>query len=182
MVTSYPDRTSPVLRGKWLLDNLLGMPPPQPPADVPELETKDKDGRVLSIRTQMEQHRKNPSCAVCHVRMDPLGFALENFDAVGQWRTVSDGTPVDASAEFFDGTHFEGVKGLRQLLLSHREAFINTFATKLLTYALGRSVEHYDYPAIRQITRKAATSDYRWSGIILGIVNSTPFTMRRTAS
>src|SRR5439155_19320068 len=141
----------------------------QPPANVPELETKDKDGRALSIRAQMEQHRRNPSCAVCHVRMDPLGFALENFDAVGQWRTSSDGISVDASAEFADGSHFDGVAGLRKFLLSHRDDFVNSCATKMLTYALGRGIEYYDYPAIRQIIRKASASDYRWSSVILAV-------------
>jgi mono/diheme cytochrome c family protein len=182
MVTSYPDRTSPVLRGKWVLENVLGMPPPPPPPDVPELESKDKDGKALSIRAQMEQHRKNPACAVCHVRMDPLGFALENFDAVGQWRKVADGFPVDVSAEFFDGTRFDGIQGLRQLLLSHRSNFVDTFTAKLLTYAIGRGIDYNDYPAVRRITRKAAEADYRWSAVILGVVNSTPFQMRRAGS
>lgn len=177
MVTSYPDRTSPVLRGKWLLDNMLGMPPPQPPPNVPELETKGEDGRVLSIRAQLEQHRKNPACASCHVQMDPLGFALENFDAIGQWRNTN-----DASAVLDDGTQFDGVAGLRKFLLTHRDDFINTFTAKLMTYALGRGVEYYDYPAIRKITRGAAAGNFKWSTIILGIVNSTPFQMRRTES
>ena len=181
-VTSYPDRTSPVLRGKWLLDNILGMPPPPPPANVPDLEETGASGQRLSAREQMEQHRRNPACAACHVRMDPLGFALEEFDAMGEWRTMSDGIPIDASGVFPDGTEFEGVAGLRKLLLSHREDFVKTFTAKLLTYALGREVEYYDRPAIRQITREAGADEHRWSSIILGIVKSVPFQMRRSES
>jgi hypothetical protein len=177
MVTSYPDRTAPVVRGLWALENLLGMPPPPPPPDVPDLEARAADGRVLSIRQQMEAHRQNPACAVCHVRMDPLGFALENFDAIGRWRSVSDGLPVDASAVFADGTPIEGVHGLRSFIVRHRENYVHTFTTKLLTYALGRKVDYRDNPAIRKITREAAASGHRWSSIILGIVKSTPFTM-----
>ncbi len=182
MVTSYPDRTSPVVRGVWLLENILGMPPPPPPPSVPALEAKDGDGRVRSMKEQMELHRANPACAVCHVRIDPIGFALENFDAVGRWRTESDGNPVDATGVFSDSTPIEGVGGLRKFLLNHREEFVKTFTEKLLIYALGRTIEYYDQPAIREVQRKAADTDYRWSSIILGIVESTPFQMRRTAS
>jgi hypothetical protein len=130
----------------------------------------------------MEQHRQNPACAVCHVRMDPLGFALENFDATGKWRVTSDGGPVDASAALPDGTRFEGVTGLRKFLLTHREQFAANLTVRLLTYALGREVEYYDLPAARKITREAAPGDYRWSALILGIVKSTPFQMSVTRS
>ncbi|MBA3270691.1 MAG: DUF1592 domain-containing protein, partial [Acidobacteria bacterium] len=182
MVTSYPDRTAPVLRGFWMLDNLLGMPPPPPPPNIPDLEPKAADGRVMSIREQMEVHRKNPACAACHVRMDPLGFSLENFDAIGRWRSVSNRLPVDASAVFADGTPLEGVQGLRTFLVKHRDNYVHTFVEKLLTYSLGRHVGYRDQPSIRKIIRGAAATDYRWSSIILGIVKSTPFQMRNIAS
>ncbi len=175
-VTSYPNRTSPVLRGRFLLENVLGAPPPPPPPDVPSLKEGSTE-RPQSIREQMEAHRKNPSCAVCHVRMDPLGFSLENFDALGKWRTAVDAVPVDASAALPDGTKFDGVTGLRQLMASHQEDFARTFAQKLLGYALGRSIEATDLPAIRQITKTAAPGGYRWSALITGIARSTPFTM-----
>ena len=178
-VTSYPNRTSPVLRGRWLLDNILGAPPPAPPPDVPSLQEGSADGRPRSIREQMEAHRKNPSCAVCHVRMDPLGFSLENFDALGKWRTSIDTIAIDASASLPDGTRFEGVEGLRTLVAGHQEDFARTFTQKLLGYALGRSIEPADLPAIRQVTRTAASGGYRWSSLIMGIVRSTPFTMSR---
>ena len=125
----------------------------------------------------MEQHRRNPECATCHVRMDPLGFALENFDAVGRWRTMSNGIPIDASSVFADGTPIDGIAGIRKLLSDHRENFVRTFTAKLLTYALGRGVEYYDNPAIRKILRRAAATNYRWSSIIQGIVDSEPFQM-----
>jgi hypothetical protein len=173
--TSFPNRTSPVLRGKWLLENMLGAPPPPPPPDVPALSENEAGGQARSVRDKLEVHRKNPACATCHVRMDPLGFSLENFDALGKWRTVADGVPVDASASLPDGTHFQGAAGLRTLLLNHRDDFVRTFAEKMLAYALGRAVEYYDLPAVRQIRREAAANDDRWSSIILGVVKSTPF-------
>jgi hypothetical protein len=176
-VTSYPNRTSPVLRGRWLLENVLGAPPPPPPPDVPLLSESSVDAKTTSIRQQMEAHRKNPSCAVCHVRMDPLGFSLENFDALGKWRAASDGIPVDGSAALPDGTRFEGIAGLRQLVGNHQEDFARTFTQKMLAYALGRSLEAHDMPTVRQIARSAAASGYRWSSIILGVVSSRPFTM-----
>jgi mono/diheme cytochrome c family protein len=182
MVTSYPDRTAPVLRGVWVLENLLGMPPPPPPPNIPDLESKSADGRLLSIREQMEVHRQNPACSVCHVRMDPLGFSLENFDAIGRWRRESDGRPVDATSVFADGTPLNGVRGLKAFVLDRRENYVHAFAGKLLTYALGRHVDYRDQPALRKIVRGAAARDYRWSAIILGIVNSTPFQMRKAAS
>jgi hypothetical protein len=178
MVTSYPNRTSPVLRGKWLLENILGAPPPPPPADIPPLEENDEGGgKVLTMRERMEQHRKNPACASCHVLMDPFGLALENFDAIGRWRTTEAGTPIDASATLPDGVVLQGPTSLRQVLASRREEFVAAVAQKLLTYALGRGVEYYDSPAIRAIVREAAP-DYRWSAIVLGIAKSTPFQMR----
>ncbi len=176
-VTSYANRTSPVLRGKWLLDTILGMPPPPPPADVPTLKENTPGSEAVSMRQLMEEHRRNPACAGCHVRMDPLGFALENFDAIGKWRTASDGIPIDASGVFPDGTQFAGVPGLRKLLLSHREEFVQTLTERLLTYALGRDIEYYDLPAVRKIKRDAAKHDYSWSSIIEGIVRSMPFQM-----
>jgi len=181
MVTSYANRTSPVLRGKWLLDNILGMPPPPPPPDVPALKDTGANGKLASVRERMEQHRKNPACAICHVRMDPMGFALENFDAIGTWRTTADGNTIDSSGAFPDGTKFEGVAGLRQFLLSRREQFVGTLTEKLLTYALGRRVEYYDRPAVRQIVRDAAANDDRWSSIISGIVKSLPFQMSKAS-
>jgi len=176
-VTSYPNRTSPVVRGRWLLENMLGAPPPAPPPDVPALKESGVDGAPRSMRERLEVHRKNPSCAVCHVRMDPLGFSLENFDALGKWRTVSDGAPIDASALLPDGSQFQGVVGLRKLLLSRRDDFVRTFTEKLLAFAVGRGIEYYDLPAVRRITREAAGDDHRWSSLIMGVVRSTPFTM-----
>ncbi len=182
MVTSYPDRTAPVLRGFWVLDNLLGMPPPPPPPNIPELESTGADGRALSMREQMETHRRNPACAVCHVRMDPLGFSLEHFDAIGRWRTRASGVAIDAAAVFADGTPIDGGQGLRTFLLTHRENYVHTFISKLLTYALGRHVGYQDQPAIRAMMRESSAGDYRWSAIILSIVQSAPFQMRKTPS
>jgi mono/diheme cytochrome c family protein len=179
-VTSYANRTSVVTRGKWVLANLLGAPPPPPPPDVPALKEAGMDGQPRSLRERMEMHRKNPACATCHMRMDPIGFSLENFDADGTWRTVSDGAPIDASASLPDGTQFEGVSGLRSLLVSHKEDFARTLTAKLLAYAIGRGIEYYDLPAVRKIARDAAAKDYRWSSIIAGIVKSPPFTMSGT--
>jgi cytochrome c5 len=179
-VTSHPTRTSPVLRGKWVLDNLLGTPPPPPPADVPALPEKADGDQGASMRARLEQHRRNPTCSSCHSRMDPLGFALENFDGIGKWRTRDeDGAPIDAAAALPDGTRFDGPSQLRALLNSRGEEFATTVATKLLTYALGRGMEYYDRPAVRAVVRGAAASEYRWSSVILGIVESVPFQMRR---
>jgi hypothetical protein len=182
LVTSYPDRTAPVLRGVWVLDNLLGMPPPPPPPNIPELEARAPDGRRLSVREQMEVHRRNPACAVCHVRMDPLGFALEQFDAIGRWRPIRQGVAVDAAATFADGTRIDGIAGLRQFVLARREHVVRAFVTKLLTYALGRQLDYRDQPAIRQILRAAAAGEYRWSAIVAAIVHSPPFHARKAAS
>ena len=181
-VTAYPDRTSPVVRGKWILENLLGSPPPAPPADVPELEPTDANGAVLSMRERMGAHRANPVCASCHAMMDPLGLSLENFDAVGKWRTLGEaGTPIDATGALPDGTPFEGPEGLRQALLSS-DLFVVTLTEKLMTYALGRGLEYYDAPAVRAIVRNAAEDDYRLSSLIMGVVESLPFQMRMTES
>jgi hypothetical protein len=179
--TSYPNRTSPVLRGRWLLETLLGAPPPPPPPDVPLLKDNGADGERRSVRERLEAHRKNPSCAICHVRMDPLGFSLENFDALGKWRTASDGAPVDASASLPDGSRFDGVSGLRTLLVSHPDDFVRTFTERLLSYAIGRGTEAGDLPSVRKIVRESASQDYRWSAIIAGIVRSAPFSMSTSA-
>jgi mono/diheme cytochrome c family protein len=178
-VTSYATRTSPVVRGKYLLDNFLGAPPPPPPPNVPPLqETGAREGLEVSMRERMAAHRQNAVCATCHQRMDPLGFALENFDAIGKWRTTEGQAPIDASGVLPDGTKFAGPDEFRNALLAHRDEFVRTFTEKLLTYALGRAVAYYDMPALRAITREAAPSDYRWSSLVLAIVKSRPFQMR----
>ena len=183
MVTSYPTRTSPVLRGKWLLDNILGMPPSPPPADVPALAENDGAGEALSLRDRMEQHRRNPACAVCHRTMDPPGFALEHFDAVGRWRTTTEGgISVDAAGALGDGTLVDGPAALREAVSNYRESYVRTVVEKLLTYGLGRRVEYYDQPAVRAIASSAAANDYRWSAVILELVKSRPFQMRRSES
>jgi hypothetical protein len=176
-VTSYPDRTSVTMRGRWLLANLLGAPPPPPPADVPALKEAGVEGQPRSLRERMEVHRANPACASCHRRMDPLGFSLENFDALGKWRTSSDGAPVDPSATFPDGTRFDGAAGLRDLMVSHKEDFVRTLSGKLLAYAIGRGLDYRDMPAIRAIARDAGPAGDSWSAIITGIVKSSPFGM-----
>jgi hypothetical protein len=181
-VTSYPNRTSVVQRGKWILENLLGTPPPPPPPDVPALKPHGSNGK-MTLRQAMEQHRANPTCAVCHSRMDPIGFALENFNAIGKWRVLDDtGAKIDASGTLPGGVAFNGPAGLSKLLVTDKKMeFINTFTTKLMTYALGRGVESYDEPVIRSITRDAAKDDFRMSTLILGIVHSAPFQMRKAA-
>jgi len=180
-ITSHATRTSPVLRGKWVLDNVLGAPPPPPPPNVPPLPDRADDGKAATVRERLEQHRQNPVCASCHARMDPLGFALENFDAIGKFRTADEGDrAIDANGSLADGTPLAGAPALRDYLLSHREEFAATVASKLMTYALGRGIEYYDLPAVRRIVRDAGGSDYRWSAIVLGIVRSVPFQMRRT--
>jgi mono/diheme cytochrome c family protein len=180
-VTSYPNRTAPTIRGKWVLEQLLGTAPPPPPPNVPSLK-EDASIKNLTMRQRMELHRSNPTCAVCHRMMDPLGFALENFDGLGRWRDdMGPGTgPIDSSGVLPDGTRFDGPAGLREVLTGKREMFVETATERLLTYALGRGVEAYDRPVLRKIVRGAAADDYRWSSIILGIVNSAPFEMRRT--
>jgi Protein of unknown function (DUF1592)/Protein of unknown function (DUF1588)/Protein of unknown function (DUF1587)/Protein of unknown function (DUF1585)/Protein of unknown function (DUF1595)/Planctomycete cytochrome C len=180
-VTSYPDRTSVVQRGKWVLENLLGSPPPPPPPDVNTNLEQPKDGKQLTMRQQMEQHRANPTCASCHARMDPIGFSLENYDGVGKWRSKDAGSAIDASGKMPDGTTFQGPAGLKNLLLDkHRDEFISTFTEKLLTYALGRGVEYYDRPAMRAIIRDAATENTTIPALIQSIVKSPQFQTRRT--
>jgi hypothetical protein len=180
-VTSYPNRTSPVLRGKWLLENILGTPPPPPPPNVPGLPDRGEGGTPASVRERLERHRKNPVCASCHAPMDPLGFALENFDAIGGWRTTGEaGTPIDASGVLPDGVRFEGPSELRALFASRREQFVSTVTEKLFSYALGRAITYHDLPLVRRIVREAAPGGYRWSSIVLGIVKSEAFTMRRS--
>jgi hypothetical protein len=178
-VTSYATRTSPVIRGHWILRNLVGMPPPPPPPNVPPLEDNSVSAR-LSVRERLKAHRDNVACAGCHEAMDPLGLALENFDAVGCWREREAGRPIDASGAFLDGSELTGVFELEQTLLDHRELFVRTLTEKLLTFALGRAVEYYDAPAVRKIVREAREDNYRFSQLIAGIVKSTPFLMRRS--
>jgi mono/diheme cytochrome c family protein len=177
LVTSHTDRTSPVLRGKWILDNLLGTPPAPPPPDVPALQETDGT-RPRTMREQMELHRVSPPCASCHKVMDPLGLALENFDAVGAWRDTDAGEPIDASSQLADGTDVTGASSMRQALVAHKDVFVGTMTEKLLTYALGRGVGPKDMPAVRRIVRAAARDDYRFSSLVIGIVKSPPFLMR----
>jgi mono/diheme cytochrome c family protein len=181
-VTSYTTRTSPTIRGKWLLENILAAPMPAPPPNVPALEASNKEGKPLSVRQMLEMHRANPTCASCHARMDPLGLSLENFDAIGQWRTTDAGVPVDASGVLLDGTKVNGAAELRQALVAQKQQFVRAVTGKLMTYMLGRGLEYTDAPAIRGIVRAAEHDNYRWSSIILGIVNSAPFQMRRAGS
>jgi len=181
-VTSHANRTSPVVRGKWVLENILGNPPPPPPPNVPALE-ETTTGKQLTMREAMEQHRANPVCASCHRVMDPMGLALEPFDAIGRRRTPNQTkTPMDLTGVLPDGTTFEGPEGLRAALLAHPDRFVTTLTQKLVTYAIGRGVEYYDAPAVRAITRAAADDDYRLTTLILGVVKSTPFRMRSTQS
>ena len=181
-VTSHPTRTAPVLRGKWILENILGTPPPAPPPDVPALEETSSEGEVLSMRERMAQHRANPVCASCHAQMDPLGLSLEPFDAVGKARTRSESNgPIDASGVLPDGTEFDGPSGLRKVLASEPERFVHTAIEKLLTYALGRGLEYYDAPTVREVLREAGRNNYSFSSIILGIVDSVPFQMRMSS-
>jgi len=180
-VTSLANRTSTVLRGKWVLENLIGTPPPEPPADVPALSERGEGGAALTMRQQMELHQANPTCSSCHKLMDPIGFALENFDGVGKWRDSEAGIPIDTSGILPDGTSIKGVVELRQALLDRPEQMVYTIIEKLLTYALGRGLDFYDAPTIRKILLDSRDDDYRWSSLIQGIVHSTPFQMRRSA-
>jgi hypothetical protein len=178
--TSYPDRTSPVLRGKWLLDNIFGVTVPPPPADVDTTLAEIRPGSVPpTIRERLAQHRVNPACASCHAVIDPTGFALEHFDAIGKYRTTDEaGRPVDARGTTVTGATVEGLAGLRALLLDRPDQFPTTVTEKLLAFALGRRLDYYDRPAVRQVVRAAAAQDYRWSALIEGIVNSPTFLMR----
>jgi mono/diheme cytochrome c family protein len=177
-VTSYPNRTSPVERGKWILTNLLGVPPQPPPPNVPALQESGADGKVLSLRERMEGHRAAPVCSGCHRLMDPIGFALENFDGTGRWRTREEGQPIDASGTLFTGARMDGVVGLRRELASRPDVFLGVFTERMLTYALGRGIEPYDMPAVRRIVADARSSDYRFSSIVLGVARSVPFQMK----
>jgi mono/diheme cytochrome c family protein len=182
LVTSYPTRTSPVIRGKWILENVLGVPPPPPPPDVPALDDVKTVKKNAPVRERLAEHRKNPTCAGCHRLTDPVGFALENYDAMGRWRTLDGGEPIDPSGTLFDGTAFRGVAGLETAILNHPELFVTTLSEKLLTFATGRGVAYYDAAAVRKIVRDAKANDYRFSSIILGVVNSMPFRMRKLSS
>ena len=177
-VTSYPNRTSPVLRGKWILENILNAPPPPPPPGVPELNVSTV-GTEATLRQQLEAHRKNPTCASCHARMDPLGFGLENFDAVGAWRESDGKFAIDSSGSLPDGRSFRGPDGLKTILKADRDAFAQCLTTKLMTYALGRGLEGYDRPTVKEISHRIAANDYRFSNLVLEIVNSRAFQMRR---
>ena len=178
-VTSYATRTSPVLRGKWILTNILGTPPPAPPPNVPALKENNEGGKVLSVRERLEEHRKSPACASCHKLMDPLGFSLENFDAIGQWRAKSeDGAPIDASGVLLDGSKVDGPITLRAALMSRPDVFVSTLTEKLMTYALGRGVDYNDEPAIRAIVARAASDHYHFSDLVAGIVKSPEFRMK----
>ena len=179
-VTSNAIRTSPVLRGKWILENLLGTPPPSPPPNVPALKENTEPGKEQSVRQRMEEHRRNPECASCHKIMDPLGFALENFDAVGGYRTQSEGGgAIDSSGMLADGTAVNGAADLRKALLGRPEDFVRMLTGKLMIYGLGRGLESYDEPAVRKIARAAARQNYSFSSLLIGIVESTPFQMRK---
>jgi hypothetical protein len=178
MVTSHATTTSPVLRGKWVLENLLGSPPPPPPPDVPALREDEPGVPRRTMREQMEQHRNSPACASCHKTMDPYGFALENFDVVGAWRTVNEaGVTLDTADVLPNGVRVNGVAGLRQALLERSDLLVQTLIGKLFVYALGRGLSYQDAPAVRQILRNARAQDYRFSSLISGIVNSAPFRM-----
>jgi hypothetical protein len=181
-VTAYSTRTAPTIRGKWLLENVLAAPPPPPLPNVPALEASNTDNKPLSVREMLEMHRKNPVCASCHARMDPLGLSLENFDAIGQWRTTDAGTPINASGVLLDGTKVDGPAALRRALVAQKEQFVRTVTGKLLTYAIGRGLEYYDAPATRGVVRASAADNYRWSSVVLALVRSAPFQMRRAAT
>lgn len=182
MLTSHAARTSPVLRGTWILDNLLNSPPPPPPANVPELEESADDGRKLSAKEQLDRHRADPACNSCHVRIDPLGFALENFDVIGRWRTKDQGEPVDASGTLASGQTIDGVEGLKELLLGEPERFVHATTERLLTYALGRELDPRDQPTVRRILRETEADGYRFVDLVIGVLNSTPFQTRQPAS
>ena len=181
MLTSYADRTSVVLRGKWVLETLLGAPPPPPPPQVPDLEENQPGEAPKSLRERMERHRANPVCSACHAPMDPLGFVLENFDATGRWRETDDGAAIDASATLTDGGTISGPEELGTYLSSRGDEVIRTVTEKLFSYALGRGLEYYDAPTVRQLIRDAADDEYRWSSLVHGIVRSMPFQMRRVS-
>ncbi|MXX34264.1 MAG: DUF1588 domain-containing protein, partial [Gemmatimonadetes bacterium] len=180
----HPDRTSPVLRGKWVLEVLLGAPPPPPPPDIPAFEETQaaEEGRFLTVRERMAQHSSNPNCNSCHNVIDPLGLALENFDVTGTWRIRDGGNPVDPVGTMYDGTELTGPEDLRAALLDIPDVLLSTFTENLMAYALGRRVEFYDMPTIRTITREAAENDYRVSSFIMGVVRSPAFRMARAGT
>jgi hypothetical protein len=180
MLTSHAAKTSPVLRGKWILENLLNSPPPPPPANVPPLDESPAGGRKLTTREQVERHRNNPACNSCHSRIDPLGFALENFDVIGNWRTADGDGPIDASGKLPSGETFSGPDGLKSMLLGHDEAFARGAIERLMTYALGRELDARDQPTVREIIRQTRANRYRFTDLVTGIVNSIPFRMRQT--
>jgi hypothetical protein len=177
-LTSHATRTSPVLRGKWILENILGTPPPPPPPDVPSLKEPDKGAKPRSMREQLAEHRASPTCASCHKVMDPLGFALESFDAVGAWRTTEGGRPIDTSGQLADGSSVDGAVTLRQALLERPDVFVGTMIEKLMVYALGRGLTYHDMPAVRRATREAGAEGYRFSAVVLAVARSTPFQYR----
>jgi mono/diheme cytochrome c family protein len=178
-ITSYATRTSPVLRGKWVLENLLSSAPPPPPPNVPSLKTEGTEpGRTLTMREAMTRHRASPACASCHARMDPIGFAMENFDGIGKWRDTDDGSPIDTTGIFPDGSRFNGIPGLKHELVRHPEQFVGTVAERLLMYALGRNLQYYDAPSVRAIVHDAAASNYTFAALVAGVVKTKPFTMR----
>jgi hypothetical protein len=180
-ITSYATRTSPVNRGKWVLENLLSAAPPPPPPNVPALKTEGHDpGKTLTMRDAMIQHRANPACFGCHSRMDPIGFAMENFDPVGRWRDQDGGTPIDASGVFPDGEKFNGMAGLKAALLSHPDEFVSTLAAKLLMYGASRNVQYYDEPAVRAIVTDSSRDNYTFTSLVLGVAKSAAFQMRET--
>ena len=177
-VSSHAERTSPVLRGKWVLDNILGAPVPPPPPDIPQLKERVDGDKPKTMREQMAEHRNNPVCATCHNVMDPIGLSLENFDVVGAWRADDEGNPIDATGQLGDGTKIDGVITLRKALLAHPDVFVRAMTEKMMIYALGRGLDGHDMPAVRAIMREAAPRDYRFSSLVLGVVHSVPFTMR----
>jgi len=181
-VTSYPNRTSPVERGKWILTNLLGVPPQPPPPNVPPLQDTTADGRVLPLRERMERHRASPTCAGCHRLMDPIGFSLENFDGIGRWRDKEEGLTIDASGTLFTGASIDGVVALRREIAKRPDVFVGVITEKMLTYALGRGLEYYDMPAVRKIVSDARASNYKFSSIVLGVARSVPFQMKELTS
>jgi len=179
MATSYANRTSPVLRGKWILENVLGTPPAAPPPDVPALKENVPGVKAQSVRQILEQHRANPTCATCHRIMDPLGFSLEVFDATGAYRTSDHGNPVDSSGQLADGTKVNGPVALRETLIKHPQQFVGVLTERLLQYGLGRTVAYYDMPTVRDIVRQTAPDNYRFSSVVLAVVQSTPFQFRK---
>jgi hypothetical protein len=182
-LTSAPNRTSPVVRGQWILENILESPAPDPPPGVEtDLDQDPEAAKKKSLRERLEAHRANPVCASCHKIMDPLVLALENFDLIGMWRDVDAGSRIDPTGELVDGTRLSGAADLRKALLNRSDAFVTAVVERLMTYALGRAVQHSDMPAARAIVREAATDDYRFSSLILGVVKSVPFQMKKTKS